>query len=65
MTGAVVSRTEIFMSDEEQKIFDNVINYVNNMEEEEFDALPEGVQHLLLEIGERCDELLGLIPEEH
>ena len=65
MTGNVVSRTEVYMNATEQEIFDNVVNYVEHMEEEEFDALPEGVRELLMDIGERCSELLSLIPEEH
>ena len=65
MTGNVVTRTEVYMDAEEQKIFDNVINYIEKMDTEEYDALPEGVRELLLDIGERCGELLSLIPEEH
>ena len=65
MTGNVVTRIEVYMDATEQEIFDNVINYVEHMEEEELDALPEGVRELLLSIGEQCDELLSLIPEEH
>lgn len=65
MTGNVVSRTEVYMDAEEQKIFDNVINYIEKMNEEEFDALPKGVRDLLMDIAERCGELLSLIPEEH
>lgn len=65
MTGNVVTRTEVYMDAEEQKIFDNVINYIEKMDTEEYDALPEGVRKLLLDIGEQCGELLSLIPEEH
>ena len=64
MTGNVVCRTEVYMDANEQEVFDNVINYIEKMDEEEFYALPEGVRELLMDISERCSELVNMIPRE-
>ena len=65
MTGAVVTRTELYMTVEEQNRLDSIVDWVESMDEEEWDNLPEAVQRTLTTLRDICADLLDMIPEEH
>ena len=64
MTAQVVTRCEVYMSIEEQKMLNKVVKWIENMDED-MEHMPEGVQEMLNNIYEEIQGLLTLIPEEH
>ena len=44
------STVKLELSDEEYDMFKNLADYIENMPDDEFDELDEGVQHLLMEL---------------
>lgn len=65
MTASMVTRCEVYMDIDEQNMLIKVVNWIENMTEDELDAMPEGVQEMLNNIYEEIHDLLDLIPEEH
>lgn len=64
MTAQVVTRCEVYMSIEEQKMLNKVVRWIEDMGED-MEHMPEGVQEMLNNIYEEIQGLLTLIPEEH
>ena len=64
MTAGSVTRCEVYMSIEEQKMLNKVIEWIEDMGDET-DQMPEYVQGLINTIYEGIGQLLDLIPEEH
>lgn len=64
MTAQVVTRCEVYMSIEEQKMLNKVVKWIEDMDED-MEHMPEGVQEMLNNIYEEIQGLLTLIPEEH
>ena len=64
MTAQVVTRCEVYMSIEEQKMLNKVTKWIEDMDED-MEHMPEGVQEMLNNIYEEIQGLLELIPEEH
>ena len=64
MTAQVVTRCEVYMSVEEQKMLNKVIKWIEDMDED-MEHMPEGIQEMLNNIYEEIQGLLTLIPEEH
>ena len=64
MTANMVTRCEVYMSDEEQKMLNKVVRWIEDMDED-MEHMPEGVQEMLNNIYEEIQGLLELIPEEH
>ena len=64
MTANMVTRCEVYMSAEEQKMLNKVTKWIEDMDED-MEHMPEGVQEMLNNIYEEIQGLLELIPEEH
>ena len=64
MTASMVTRCEVYMSVEEQKMLNEVVRWIEDMDED-MEHMPEGVQEMLNNIYEEIQGLLELIPEEH
>ena len=64
MTAGMVTRCEVYMSNEEQQMLNKVIRWIEDMDED-MEHMPEGVQEMLNNIYEEIQGLLELIPEEH
>ena len=64
MTANMVTRCEVYMSNEEQQMLNKVVRWIEDMDED-MEHMPEGVQEMLNNIYEEIQELLELIPEEH
>ena len=64
MTANMVTRCEIYMSDEEQRMLNKVVRWIEDMGDD-VELMPEGVQEMLNTIYEEIEGLLELIPEEH
>ena len=64
MTAQVVTRCEVYMSIEEQKMLNKVTKWIEDMDED-MAHMPEGVPEMLNNIYEEIQGLLELIPEEH
>ena len=64
MTAGMVTRCEVYMSNEEQQMLNKVIRWIEDMDED-MEHMPEGVQEMLNNIYEEIQGLLDLIPEEH
>ena len=64
MTANMVTRCEIYMSNEEQQMLNKVVRWIEGMDED-MEHMPEGVQEMLNNIYEEIQGLLELIPEEH
>lgn len=64
MTASMVTRCEVYMSNEEQQMLNKVIRWIEDMDED-MEHMPEGVQEMLTNIYEEIQGLLELIPEEH
>lgn len=64
MTANVVTRCEVYMSAEEQRMLNKVVKWIEDMDED-MEHMPEGVQEMLNNIYEEIQGLLELIPEEH
>ena len=64
MTAQVVTRCEVYMSIEEQKMLNKVVRWIEGIGED-MELMPEGIQEILTNICEEIQGLLDLIPEEH
>lgn len=64
MTANMVTRCEVYMSAEEQRMLNKVVRWIEDMGED-MEHMPEGVQEMLNNIYEEIQTLLELIPEEH
>lgn len=64
MVANMVTRCEVYMSNEEQQMLNKVIRWIEGMDED-MEHMPEGVQEMLNTIYEEIQGLLELIPEEH
>ena len=64
MTAQMVTRCEVYMSIEEQKMLNKVVRWIEGMGED-MEHMPEGIQEILTNIYEEIQGLLDLIPEEH
>lgn len=64
MTAGMVTRCEVYMTNEEQQMLNKVIRWIEGMDED-MEHMPEGVQEMLNNIYEEIQGLLELIPEEH
>ena len=64
MTANMVTRCEVYMSAEEQRMLNKVVRWIEDMGDD-MEHMPEGVQEILNNIYEETQTLLELIPEEH
>lgn len=64
MIARMVTRCEVYMSNEEQQMLNKVVRWIEGMDED-MEHMPEGVQEMLNNIYEEIQGLLELIPEEH
>ena len=64
MTANMVTRCEVYMSVEEQKMLNEVVRWIEGMDKD-MEFMPEGVQEALETIYDEIQNLLDLIPEEH
>ena len=64
MIAHMVTRCEVYMSNEEQQMLNKVVKWIEDMDED-MEHMPEGVQEMLNNIYEEIQGLLELIPEEH
>ena len=64
MTANMVTRCEVYMTAEEQRMLNKVVRWIEDMGED-MEHMPEGVQEMLNNIYEEIQGLLELIPEEH
>ena len=64
MTARMVTRCEVYMSVEEQKMLNEVVRWIEGMDKD-MEFMPEGVQEALETIYDEIQNLLDLIPEEH
>ena len=64
MTANMVTRCEVYMPAEEQRMLKKVIEWIEDMDED-MEHMPECVQKMLNNIYEEIQNLLELIPEEH
>lgn len=64
MIANMVTRCEVYMSNEEQQMLNKVVRWIEGMDED-MEHMPEGVQKMLNNIYEEIQGLLELIPEEH
>lgn len=64
MIAHMVTRCEVYMSDEEQQMLNKVVRWIEDMDED-MEHMPESVQEMLNNIYEEIQGLLELIPEEH
>lgn len=64
MTANMVTRCEVNMSAEEQRMLLKVTKWIEDMSED-IKLMPEGVQEMLGNIYEEIGGLLELIPDEH
>ena len=58
------STVKLELSDEEYDMFKNLADYIENMPEDEFDELDEGIQHLLMDIMYNCADIIVLASDE-
>lgn len=66
MTAQVVTRCEVYMSEEEQRMLNGVVDWVENtLNDDEDGVLPEGIVEILNNIYDEINHLLELIPDEH
>ena len=64
MAANMVTRCEVYMSDEEQRMLNKVVRWIEDIGDD-MEHMPEGVQEMLNNIYEEIEGLLELIPEEH
>ncbi len=64
MIANMVTRCEVYMSNEEQQMLNKVVKWIEDMDED-MEHMPEGVREMLNNIYEEIQGLLELIPEEH
>jgi hypothetical protein len=64
MTAQVVTRCEVYMSAEEQRMLLKVASWIEEMDEDLID-MPECVRESLTTIYDEIHNLLELIPDEH
>ena len=69
MRADIVTRCEVYMSDEEQKMLHKVIEWIeetlNCTDDCDAPELPKGIIEILSDIYENIVNLLELIPDEH
>ena len=69
MRAQIVTRCEVYMSNEEQKMLNKVTDWIeenlNCTEDCDAPELPEGIVEILTDIYDDIIHLLELIPEEH
>lgn len=69
MTAQIVTRCEVYMSNEEQKMLNKVTNWIeetlNCTDDCDAPELPEGIVEILTDIYDDIVHLLELIPDEH
>lgn len=69
MTAQVVTRCEVYMSAEEQKMLNKVVEWIeetlNCTDDCDAPELPEGIIEILSDTYDNIVHLLELIPEEH
>ena len=69
MRADIVTRCEVYMSAEEQKMLNKVVDWIEeNLHcTDDCDApeLPEGIIEILTDIYDDINHLLSLIPDEH
>ena len=65
MEANIVTRVEITMSEEEQKMLSDVEQWIEDMyASDEIEAMPEGIHDILDDIHDDIHHLLSLIPKE-
>ena len=64
MIAHMVTRCEVYMSNEEQQMLNKVVRWIEGMDED-MEHMPKSVQEMLNNIYEEIQGLLELIPEEH
>ena len=64
MTATMVTRCEVNMTADEQRMLNKVVRWIEDMGDD-MDHMPEGVQEMLNNIYEEIQGLLELIPDEH
>ena len=66
MTAQIVTRCEVNMSTEEQRMLQSVTDWIENMfAQGDVDDMPEGIEDILSEILESIVHLLSLVVDEH
>ena len=66
MTAQIVTRCEVNMSTEEQRMLQSVTDWIENMfAQGDVDDMPEGIEDILSEIHEGIVHLLSLVVDEH
>ena len=66
MTAQIVTRCEVNMSTEEQRMLQSVTDWIENMfAQGDVDDMPEGIEDILSEILESIVPLLSLVVDEH
>ncbi len=69
MTAQMVTRCEVYMSAEEQKMLNKVVKWIeetlNCTDDCDAPELPEGIIEILSDTYDNIVHLLALIPEEH
>lgn len=64
MIAKMITRCEVYMTVEEQKMLNSVLNWIERLDPE-IGEMPEQIQESLDTIYNEIEGLLGLIPEEH
>lgn len=57
-------RLEVNMTEEEEKLFEGMFQFIEDIPDDEWDHLPSEIQTILERIMDDCAELLDLIPYE-
>ena len=58
------STVKLELSDKEYDMFKSMADYIENMPDDEFDELDEGVQKLLSDIMFNCSDIIVLASDE-
>ena len=58
------STVKLELSDKEYNMFKSMADYIENMPDDEFDELDEGVQKLLSDIMYNCADIIVLASDE-
>lgn len=64
MVASKIVRLEVGMTAEEQKLFEDMSQFIEDIPDDEWDHLPSEIQTILERIRDDCSELLELIPYE-
>ena len=66
MRAEVVTRCEVYMTNEEQKMLNKVVDWIEEtLNDDDNEHMPEGIVRILDDIYEDINHLLELIPDEH